>query len=599
MEIYPKTSNSLQFDWKPMILVPVSDTQVGSAACSESRFRRWVQRLLELYDNNNYNLRFIGVGDYVDALRPSIRKKYAASGLNEDEHIDGAIQDIVHKHIEKFLGLVDGTQGKWLTLLEGHHYYCVSGDTEALTKDGWVSWKELEEGQLILAYDPGTNTQKWEPVKSLNSFLFDGSLYECGHHLATKEHRWWGSTGQNNNKEWVFSDDPPSQLTVPVVGGSGVPFCEDESVSNDVVALVAWVFTDGSIIKRKDNHGWTVRVFQSSKANPLYCEEIETLMGDYKWSVYEDGRNIRRYSIANPLSREIRKAFEGSAKRLSLLWLSRLTTDQLQLFWETALKGDGHKNRLYQAKEDNLGKIQALFIERGIPARVRFPSPSSQIYELYIRHHSRTRFTPKLIPYTGVVWCPTIESGYWFARRNGHVIITGNSYGNGVTSDTILADRLNAPFGGDSTRIHLTFNCPTCKDWKKASTQEFQIMAHHGEGGGATPGAPFNKMYPMLGRFEFDSFLMAHQHKAGSVKLPWCYDIKCGNGYKSVDKDRSLVATGGWLAGWQQDSRNEGRPGGYYPEQKMLPPLSIGGTRLYIEPRHESGNDWIFHEVIS
>jgi len=293
LDYQPKTTHNQRLEWKPTILIPVSDVQYGSEACSSARFRRWIERILRLYDNPDYQLLFLGLGDYTDSLRPSMRRKFQQSGMDEDEHIVEAVYDTIQRHHEGFLKLVDGTQGKWIGLLEGHHYF---------------------------------------------------------------------------------------------------------------------------------------------------------------------------------------------------------------------------------------------------------------------------------------------------------------DFGNGVTSDTMLAEKLDTTFLGDCARIHLTFQ-RTYPNGGKSGSRDFQIWAHHGEGGGMTPGAPLNKLNPLVGRFEADCFLMAHQHKAVTTKVPYCYDVRVKGGWKMTHKDISLTCTGGWLQGFGQGSRNGGRAGGYYPEQKMLTPLSLGGTRIYIEPRHTNHGDWLYHEV--
>jgi len=116
--------------WKPTILIPISDVQYGSTACSSDRFKRWINGILEAYDNKSYILLFIGLGDYTDSIRPSIRRKLRQSDIDEDEHIETAILELLEKHQEGFLNLVDGTQGKWIGMLEGHHYFDYGmGDT--------------------------------------------------------------------------------------------------------------------------------------------------------------------------------------------------------------------------------------------------------------------------------------------------------------------------------------------------------------------------------------------------------------------------------------------------------------------------------------
>jgi hypothetical protein len=273
-------------EWKPTILVPVGDVQFGSTACSEDLFKRWLDRILNKYHNKQ--TLFLGMGDYTDSLRPSIRKALESSHLRDDEHIGDSITERVNRHIEGFVDLVAGTEGMWLGMLEGHHFF---------------------------------------------------------------------------------------------------------------------------------------------------------------------------------------------------------------------------------------------------------------------------------------------------------------DFGYGTTSDTMLADALHTTFLGDCTLFNLLFK-------KDKDVATFIVWAHHGEGGGNTAGAPLNKIESVSKGYTADAFLMAHQHKAVTTKLPMLYLTRDENKEPLLTHyDYSLTCTGGWLQGYQQSSISGNRPGGHYPEQKMLRPISIGATRLELEPL-ESGEHGVFHEVI-
>ncbi len=277
-------------NWKPTVLIPIGDVQYGSTACSEDLFRKWLDRLLNKY--HEQQILILGMGDYTDSLRPSIRKRLESSGLGEDEHIGDSITDRVHRHIEGFVDLVDGTQGMWLGMLEGHHFF---------------------------------------------------------------------------------------------------------------------------------------------------------------------------------------------------------------------------------------------------------------------------------------------------------------EFGNGVTSDTMLAEALGTKFLGDSAFFNLLFK-------RQQEVSVFTVWAHHGEGGGHTAGAPLNKIESVAKGWQADAFLMAHQHKAVTTKVPMLYLTReLGDSLQMepllTHYDSSYTCTGGWLQGYEQGSMNGGRAGGHYPEQKMLRPISIGATRLELEPLH-NGEHGVFHEVV-
>jgi len=98
--------------------------QYGSEACSSKRFRKWIERLLNMAEERDMQLRLLGMGDYTDSLRPSIRKAYMqAVALNEDEHIVKGLLKEIKRHEDGFCKLVEGTEELWLGMLEGHHYF--------------------------------------------------------------------------------------------------------------------------------------------------------------------------------------------------------------------------------------------------------------------------------------------------------------------------------------------------------------------------------------------------------------------------------------------------------------------------------------------
>jgi len=179
--------------------------------------------------------------------------------------------------------------------------------------------------------------------------------------------------------------------------------------------------------------------------------------------------------------------------------------------------------------------------------------------------------------------------GKWIGMLEGHHYF---DYGNGETSDTKIADRLETRFLGDSTMFNLLFTNG------HGGVVTFKVWAHHGEGGGQNSGAPLNKLEDKLKTFDADCFLMAHQHKAVTAKKPFLYLNGAYDTPELTHKDRSMTCTGGWLQGYMQGSRFGNRAGGHYPEQRMLTPVSIGGCRIHLIPKRGHRTNWIEQEVI-
>lgn len=112
-------------------ICPIGDIQWSgeSGPTAKDQLRRHIDRCLKL--ENPY---FVGMGDYIDFLSPSNRRRLQSAGLYDTAM---AIQkekayELMEQVYENFL---KETTGKWLGLVEGHHFFELDGETtdEALS----------------------------------------------------------------------------------------------------------------------------------------------------------------------------------------------------------------------------------------------------------------------------------------------------------------------------------------------------------------------------------------------------------------------------------------------------------------------------------
>ena len=101
----------------PTLLVPVGDIQYGTEGCRWEEFKEWFAEVLKM--EPEYQLLFCGMGDFIDALRPTERGLYP----RDSEHIKTSLEEKVENDTEDLMELFGPTKGKWLFTLRGHHYY--------------------------------------------------------------------------------------------------------------------------------------------------------------------------------------------------------------------------------------------------------------------------------------------------------------------------------------------------------------------------------------------------------------------------------------------------------------------------------------------
>lgn len=136
-------------------LAPIGDVQLGVKAFDG----KLLEQFLADTPEGSY---FIGLGDYIDGVSPSNRALLRAAKAN------GALYDTVFAQLEHaadlakedFFRFVDHTVGKWVALLDGHHYYQY---TDEETTDTQLA-EELEttfvEGDVIIDVKYNDNIER-------------------------------------------------------------------------------------------------------------------------------------------------------------------------------------------------------------------------------------------------------------------------------------------------------------------------------------------------------------------------------------------------------------------------------------------------------
>src|SRR2546428_8273751 len=116
-------STTVVVPWKPLHIIPIGDIQWAGKdhySVSLSALREMVAKGLE-YERLGHTVKFLGMGDYIDYLSPSNRTKVDAAGLY-DTAIDILDKVAFHLNDELVKEALKPTIGKWVGLIEGHHF---------------------------------------------------------------------------------------------------------------------------------------------------------------------------------------------------------------------------------------------------------------------------------------------------------------------------------------------------------------------------------------------------------------------------------------------------------------------------------------------
>ena len=335
------------------------------------------------------------------------------------------------------------------------NYYCVDTKTEALTRNGWKKHNELSLDDDLLTLDPVTDEITWQPLEKISLFNYDGKLVRWNNHidaLTTPNHRWLVESRHGRKREYTREIARTSEATsgdsaiedltqgsrIITGGGKPLTFSANAKWADELVELAGWYITEGSDTYSGANRDWhSMTISQSESANPEKVADIRRIQKYWQ----QTGATFSEYPPSKSgttvwyIGKGVKEALEEVApgKQITPEFLTSLTHEQACLFHKVLLDGDGTRAGEGGATwyQDNVARkdgYQMLCAMLGI--RTRQAQTGNVVYEYTRRHilaEETARRAVEEYPEEPKVWCPTVRSGIWFARRNGSTYWTGNT----------------------------------------------------------------------------------------------------------------------------------------------------------------------------
>lgn len=319
-------------------------------------------------------------------------------------------------------------------------YPCLDQETECLTEEGWKKYNNLKEGENILTFNKEERRLEYQPINKLIIKEYNGIMYHFkGLHYCdmkvTPNHRIIYENKRYRKKELQVSKakDLVTYVSIPCTGS----FNGSNRYNENLVKLSAWIITEGSVPKEMPFNRKLINIYQSFTVNRSNCEEIANILKElgFHFQIYDRKRKgsiERTFRLNSYASRFMWEFLEG--KKSIPRKLLNLQIDQLELFFETLLKGDGHsfKDRkynkiLYTVDEELANKYHELAVKLNKRAIIRkFNNEYCIKITNKVDFNIHSSFC-SLVKYKGKVWCPSVKNNFFMVRRNGNSFITGNS----------------------------------------------------------------------------------------------------------------------------------------------------------------------------
>lgn len=350
---------------------------------------------------------------------------------------------------------------------------CFPPNTEILTNEGWLNLKKIKKktNSKVATVNLNNNNIEYQEIEKIHEYHYNGEMFHYkvrggmdlmvtpNHRMVyrkrnrkggrkkvnsslTWSNKWFIEKAQNLDRYWY---------SIPHFGNwkgkkNNINVGSYEFKPDEFLPLFGWLLTDGTINKRY------IQVSQVKEKN------LESIRKAFENSGFKFKHNKHgtehKFTIHNaPFCRALIKWLDG--KRLTKekhipRKILELDKKSLKLLFDTMIRGDGtHQFRMGKKQVRNFSStsyqlasdFQELALKLGYACSIFSEERTTNFgnekeYDMtcyivsmsYIRKNVFNGQRPvKKVPYNGKVWCVTVPNGTIIVRRNGKVVVTGNS----------------------------------------------------------------------------------------------------------------------------------------------------------------------------
>lgn len=373
---------------------------------------------------------------------------------------------------------------------------CYDSETEILTENGWVKFPEyLDSAIKVATLNPSTDTFEWQTPTDIIHMPYSGDMvytHTCYlDSMVTPNHNHYVSlrSGRGVNSRWTpFTKEQASNLVDVVkrvryktaaskyIGSTPNTF-DITPNANAFATFIGWYTAEGWI--HTDNTIAYIAVKAHGRDESILTDLLDNNAFKYKKAYYTTkAAKVSPYGIKTPAGYEMvyfsfyskelcqwlkdnvgascytkhlsRELLDWSSEYLINVWegfhagdgekRSGLITANVKKTWKSRKSFTDRGNRAYTVSRD----LAESFVELGlkIGASVNYVK-NKEIYRISVHAFDYSlaeyKHQTSKVPYEGMVHCVTVPNGLVFVRRNGKVLVSGNSgaYQRNVVGGTL------------------------------------------------------------------------------------------------------------------------------------------------------------------
>lgn len=375
-----------------------------------------------------------------------------------------------------------GATGELFKILGRPRFYdkswsaCYSSDTDILTKDGWISLKELVETKLkirVATLNPDKDIVEYHYPLNYMKYPYNGKMFhQSGRSidfLVTPNHKVWCRRHERNygkthkgyefvlpneipkptqyRRDFPYTDgiDLPSFYIIPEYSntwksGRDYKLVQTYSKPKKEIPITTWLKFLGWFISEGYTSDRMVGIGQSWTVNPENCLEIETIIKEMGYKItYSKIRDIHGSYIIHDvqLANDLKK-FGKDKDRYIPVEYKKSKPEYIQLLFDSLIRGDGHlKNGIYSTYSSSslqlINDVAELGIKLGYVTTI-LPKKGDGTYDIifsgkryYNNLPNRGCGKREWIDYNDYVYCVEVPNNIIYTRRNGKSCWNGNS----------------------------------------------------------------------------------------------------------------------------------------------------------------------------
>lgn len=364
--------------------------------------------------------------------------------------------------------------------------HCVSEDTRLLGKDGWLNYGDLMEGKTEVAtFNKESGKMEWNTVKKVHLKESWPEVYamKTGHSdlIATDYHGMIGYKARSKTLELYPLEDFGKKAQRVVLHSAEMEHAGID-LTDDELRLLIWVCADAHLTP-SGQAVWGIK--KERKIRML--RELLRRMGLCGLDTHRSGETWISVQIRD-FAPKVYSMLAG--KKELPEQITECDKKQSGIVIETYGITDGHMRgdsvRCYSTRRIEMDRFQRMCVlngwrcSLGVQHNEHRNPKHSPLYVCNVNPRNTTVIQTKnygidKVPYSGKVYCVTVDNGTILTERNGRTLITQNTHDVSSHSKVLWGDG-SAIVGqslGCSCDYELDYVGKNPKNWQKAVTTFF------------------------------------------------------------------------------------------------------------------------------